>query len=266
MTEVELIQQIIRKYTDDTGHIVQRDRDGGDSLNRLGCFLSVASLESNDDEVRHAVAHIVAALMHNEDEGMQLLGQPARFCRNPTNPTRWCSNYNNTTRDQMQPVEAAWAIRGMQEMARRHFWQRIKRCFFHFSQENDGYDSGLPLIKKFPDAPTPTELGALFRATGYAALRPFLYILDAGLFIDALLSRYTNASSWDRDNQLLPCIIAAQKVWPTFLSRLTRRVYASAPVEARLRHYHSESNGANGIEPLGELMVLAYNKYIKEIV
>ena len=235
---------------------MQADGDGGDSLNRLGCALSC----SINDEL---LSKVLLGLYNNTVLGEEQTGEArGRYCRNPA-PGRWYSNYNNTTRDQMLPVEAGWAINSMTRAARMHFALRLKRGMLHFSSENDGYDSGLPAYKKFPDVPTPVELGVIIRAGHFQLLRPLLYILDLFLILDvAVIRKLTERNLYDTDNQLLPCVIAGVKKFPTFLSRLAAKIYSKTDAPARLRAYHGPDN--NGIVPLGEIMCKAFEK-LKEV-
>lgn len=254
------IERLLLDYTDEREHIVQKDRDGGDSLNRIGAFYSCIAADYFDFTFSYH-----AAMAENERDG--------RYCRNPE-PGRWYSNYDNTTRDQMINLEAAWALLGDTNRARRHFGQRIKRCMFHFSSQNDGYDSGLPLTHKFPDAPTPVELATIIRAGKYWALRPLLYILDWFLVLDCAIVRRLNARNlYDTDNNLLPAVLAALEIYPTFIGKIAKWFYAKSDAETRLLDYHAEGgvydvNGTlidvkNGIAPLGAIMARTFRKKIQ---
>lgn len=235
-----------KRYIDSRLHIVQADGDGGDSLNRLGCYFSCAGMSglSVADMVQYT-----KAMSFNELDG--------RYCRNPS-PGKWYSNYNNTTRDQMITLEAAWAILGSAGRARRHFRQRIKRALFHFSSEDNGYDSGQPLKRKLPDAPTFGELATIIRAGRYGALRPLLHLLDFAILLDVSFFRRGH----DSDNQLLPVVLAALKVYPSIWAGLIKRRYAKTDAITKLMDYHSEEPGHNGIGPLGVIMAATFFKEI----
>lgn len=251
---------IKQKYMDKNCHVVQKDGDGGDSTHNSGAaWACVAAMNGGkltaDERTASAkVDYLVATTVNERGTG--------RYCRNPA-PGRWYSNYNNQTRDAMINLEALWAIIGDVSTARRHYAQRIKRALFHFSHENDGYDSGLPLIRKTPDAPTPVELGLIIRSGRFWLLRPLLYILDLALWLDCAFVRKLNERNlYDYDAKLLPAMLAAQAVYPTFIVELARRAYAKTDAPARLRDYYSEAPGRNGIEPLGELMVETFQAKI----
>jgi len=240
----------ILKYLDKNYHVCQADGDGGDSTHRIG---SISACSTN----KELVDLMTKALIINEE-----YSGVGRFCRNPS-PGRWYSNPNNTTRDQMQAVEAGWIVTNNVEQARRHFKQRLKRFMFHFSHENDGYDSGLPLIKKFPDITGPVESTLIIRGAQFSITRPLLYLLDIAYVLELLIfRRFAPLRDWDWDASFLPMLVAAKKRWPTFWIKIAIKMYAKLPVIERLRHYYSEKNGLNGIEPLGELLVDCYEREI----
>lgn len=252
------------KYIDARAHICQADGDGGDSLNRIGCYFSCADITFADMR-----AYCVMMFYNNKS---------GRFCRNPE-PGRWYSNYNNVTRDQMITLEAAWAILGEQTLARTHFALRIKRFMFHFNTEDNGYDSRegngvlIPLRKTFPDAPSPVELTVIIRAGRYSFLRPLLYLLDIAFIVDVGITRRLNDRNlYDTDVQLLPAVLAGLKVWPTFWMKIAKWIYAKTDAAERLTEYYAEGevyndkgeliDRKNGIAPLGKIMSDAFRTQI----
>ena len=100
----ELTARIRNEYTDEFDHIVQKDRDGGDSLNRLACILFCLYILKKHIPVANHANWVANAIALNEEGGPG----PGRYCRNPK-PGSWWSNYNNTTRDQMVSLLAAFA-------------------------------------------------------------------------------------------------------------------------------------------------------------
>jgi hypothetical protein len=243
---LELIKsEIVTKHLDTNFQIIQADGDGGDSLNRMGVYGACWGFITGESD------DIFEKGLHYNAQGLP----PGRYCRNP-DPAKWYSNMNNVTRDQMLPLESAWAILGMKDRARTHFKARAARLMLHFSHENDGKDAG-PLKRKFPDVPTPTELGLIIRAGRFYYLKWFLYMFDLFLILDVLVFRkLTERNRWDFDNQLLPVVLASLRVYPTGLSEFAALMYAGTDARERLRHYHSLEK--NGIPPLGELMVKAF--------
>lgn len=244
------LNDIVEGYIDNWHQIVQADGDGGDSLNRIGCFESacaVLPLEPGDRLMSNQ-------MLHWAHLGIEQGIEPGRYRRHP-DQDKWSSNINNVTRDQMQPLEAAWALTGNVAHARRHMALRLKRGMLHFSHENDGLDAG-PLKTKMPDLPTGVELGIIIRAVQFKFLFPLLYFFDLFLLLDVLFFRRTDRNIWDMDNQLLPAVLASVKVQPTFISLLAAKEYARTDAAARLTNYYSLVH--NGIPPLGQLMVAAF--------
>lgn len=243
--------EIVSHYMDSHFHVVQKDADGGDSTHNTGATdACLASLGIENPFFQ-------PAMEVNEVDG--------RYCRNPS-PGRWYSNYNNQTRDAMINLEAAWALRKDTARARRHFGKRIKRAMFHFSDENDGYDSGLPLYRKFPDPPTPVELATIIRAGRYWALTPLLLIFDLFLILDcAIFRRINERALYDSDAKLLPCMLAALAVYPTPLVHIAKWFYARSNAIECLLAYYGEAEGRNGIAPLGELMAGTFQIKIQGI-
>ncbi len=237
------------------GVITQADGDQGDTLNRTGVYYSVlTALGLKDDRgcSTYYGCRLDLDLLSGSVDG--------RF-RRGNDATRWFYNEDNVTRDQMVTVEAAMALTDMRFAARAHFWLRARRLFTHFSTQNDGADAG-PLKYKLPDICTPSEFGTLIRATKYKALYFLLPITDLFLLIDVKYSRSLNERSlYDADNQLLPQVLAALNE-PSFMTETVRRAYAVTDAASRLRSYYSELDGRNGIEPLGELAALAFERCV----
>jgi hypothetical protein len=243
------------------GVISQRDGDQGDSLNRTGVYHSVlAALGTETDDMGRSLG-LNADLF-------ALQGSSVGRFRRGNDSTRWFYNENNVTRDQMTTVEAALALTENTQIARKHFWKRAARLFFHFSTQNDGADAG-PLKHKMPDLPTPDEMGNLIRATRYKFLYFLLPLTDLWLLGMVKYGRSLNERSlYDADNQLLPTVLAALDQ-PTFVTEYARRAYAQTDAASRLRSYYSEAEYSdspgkykNGIEPLGELAALAFERAV----
>ena len=263
------IQNLIAKmstYRKD-GVITQADGDKGDTLNRLGVYYSAlyALGALRDDRAQPLSVGLIRSYFSLQ-AGPTII-EFGRF-RRGNSANRWFNNPNNVTRDQMVPVEASMALSRDTELARAHFWKRAKRLFFHFSTQNDGQDAG-PLKYKLPDLCTPSEFGTLIRATRYKLLYFLLPVTDLFLWLDVKYSRSVSERSlYDADNQLLPQVLAALDQ-PTFVTEFVRRTYAQTDAATRLRSYYSESEYAdspgkyrNGIEPLGELAALAFERAI----
>lgn len=255
----------MKKYRTD-GQIVQRDRDKGDSLNRVGVYYSTLlalGATIDDQGIAPPESGLVATLM-NMTEGLPF----GRFRRGLSATERWFNNPDNVTRDQMVPIEAALALANKRHLARAHFWLRARRFFFHFSTQDGGADGG-PLRYKLPDVCTPSEFGTLVRATRYRWLYFVLPFTDLFLLLDVYLARSLNPRSlYDADNQLLPQVLAAIQQ-PTFVTEFVRRAYAQTDAVTRLQDYYAETefqdylgHYQNGIVPLGELTALAFERAV----
>lgn len=267
------VTQLVRmmsEYRSDKGIITQASGDEGDSLNRIGVYYSViGALKVTFDDMYTTPSSGLAWTEFQLTDGLPF----GRFRRGnaklPDGSPRWFNNPDNVTRDQMTTFEAALAINGQTSIARAHFWKRATRLFLHFSTQNDGADGG-PLVRfKFPDLPTMDELGNLIRATRYKILYPFLVLADLKLLFMVKYGRSINERSlYDADNQLLPTVLASLDQ-PTFVTKYVKAAYAKTDAPERLRSYYSEAaypdgGTRNGIEPLGELAVHAFEKLIKQ--
>lgn len=240
----------ILRYVDPYAHIVQKDGDGGDSLNRLGIYETCLKyLQAVHFEKYKDAADFFEEAMEKNSPWL------GRYCRHPA-PGRWFSNVDNTTRDQMITIECAWVLNGKPDW--EHLKLRLKRGLFHFSDENDGYDSGLPLVRKFPDPTSPVELAILIRAFRLWPLYPLLYLFDLFLILEVALIRNLKINHWDFDVKLVPCVIACAHRWPTIFSHIAAALYRRTNADERIRYYFRETDGNNGIRPLGEIEVLAW--------
>jgi hypothetical protein len=236
-------------------------RDGGDGLNRIGVAYScMAALGAQKDDFGDPVRlGLLTTLMRNSMGGPNKLPY-GRFRRHP-DPTRWYYNENNVTRDQMIPVEAALALVEPTDLAVAHMKLRRKRAFFHFSGQNDGADAGPLIVKKWYqiDLLSLSELATLARACRAWYLYPLICLFDLQLLLDVKWGRSASERNlWDSDNQLLPQMLAAIKVYPTPLSALARKIYAGTDAKARLTHYH----GLGEMPELGRLCCLAFDKVV----
>lgn len=231
--------------------------DGGDGLNRIGAaYACMGALGAELDDVNLPLAEGLKNILRHNSVDLP----DGRYRRHP-DPKRWYYNENNVTRDQMVTVESAWATCATPDLARTHMKLRLKRCLFHFSSENDGMDAG-PLIKKFPDPPSLSELGTIIRACRLWYLYPLLPVLDVQLLIDIAWGRSLNERNlWDSDNQLLPQMAAALKVYPTPTSLWARHIYAKTDARDRLINLHVKSD----FPALGELMAYTFDKLVRKL-
>lgn len=256
--DLKQILSVLTKYRDKFGLLVQRDLDAGDSLQRTSSLYALlGALKAEQDDrgksIQEGCTYDLA--LHGVSVG--------RFRRHPDGKLvggryiRWYANPNNVSRDQTIVMEAAMVINKCKDLLSVHLKQRLKRGFLHFNTES--YDDSEPVKKKFPDIPNPIEFALIIRGLDLEFLYPLLYLLDLQLLTDLYFRKGVN----DADNMYLPIMLASLSVYPTLIGKLAKKLYARTNAVECLRNYHSEADGKNGIEPLGELYELAFNTLIK---
>jgi hypothetical protein len=233
------------KYRDKFGLITQANGDGGDTANRVAhYYTALHALNLNDDEDNVAWLGLAHA-------SQKLARDNGRYRRHP-DATKWYSDVDNMTRDQMAPLEAAFAFIGFDATLKKHIKARLKRGLLHFSTRDQG------VSWKLPDLPSPLELAVLIRGLQLQWLYPLLYILDAFMLLETATLNANNV----REGQILLYLAVALKHETTVLSKLALKIIArkQALLTSGLTRYYMEGPSQNGIEPLGELMVLMMRK------
>lgn len=261
MAELKPILSALTKYRDIWGLITQPDMDGGDTSQRTGSeYALLASLQAEQDD---RGKDIRAGFLYDLDK---LRVAEGRYVRHPTAQITirgryipWYANPNNFPRDQSVVIQAAMVLLNTKEELRALVKARAKHWFFHFNTES--YDDSEDINHTYPDIPAPIEFAQFIRGLDLWYLRPLLYILDLQLLSDLFFRSLNDRNKWDSDNMLVPVMLSSLSKWPTCVGKLAKWLYARTDAVTRLQYYHSDMN--NGIEPLGDLYVLAFNRLIK---
>lgn len=243
------------KYRDDWKLITQADKDGGDTANRTGALY--VYLKFLNSEVDDRAKPIKEGLAYDLFE---LEKQSGRFVRH-SDPSRWYSNINNFTRDQSILIQAALVMYDLKHTMFRIFKQRLKRMFFHFNTE-EGDDRPETKKTKWPDPPAPIEFAQFIRGMECKWLYPLLWLLDLQLVIDVLIVRpiTIKQGNKDFDSNYLPILIASLYKGKTMWGLLAKKIYKHTDAPNRIKSYFKEGPGHNGLAPLGEIAVMAFNK------
>lgn len=269
-------------YVDAYALIVQRDSDGGDTLQREGMYAFGKWLRYN----RSTNTAVVEDVPDKDRDPKQVMDRlevkPGIYVRHP-DPKQWYSNPNTTSRDQLVPVFAYCAAHEDYPRLGRLFWASLKRGFFAQNTIRAGANQN---ERKVPD----TLLGHLslfIRAGGYwtAPFYPWLLVTDsvslAGTLLQQIPIHYVTASGKlrfkelrdvDDNNSIIQMLVAAH-FKPTPISWLNRQVYAYTrrpnygntvlgernPVMGALAWYHRAEAGGN--PEMAELYRPLINEY-----
>lgn len=235
----------IQNYRDDWGLITQANRDGGDTASRTGAFYSLIPCE---DRFKKDLLQLQANV-------------PGRYLRHPSGLivgglgrcVPWYSDKDNFTRDQAINLQSALAINGFKPELLAVFKARAKRFFLHFNTKS--YDDAEPVRTTFPDLPSPSEVGQFVRGLQAWYLVPLLWVTDIELLVSVLLANRTaiSKSAGDDVQKLVCTILSADRRYATLFSKLAKKLLDKQNTIYKIKLYFSESNGDNGIEPLGEL-------------
>jgi hypothetical protein len=135
----------------------------------------------------------------------------------------------------------------------------IGRGFLH-QNVHPGTDAP-PEFRKFPDVAHPNHLSVFIRGKGWFWAYPILVAIDC-LFLGDLLLRTVYDQANDADNMLSQQLLYANLKYVTPASWLAIRLYGLTNWRQKLRAYHGPAR--NGIPPLAELIILAYNSIDSE--
>jgi len=245
-TEVLKVNNLINemnKYRGEYKLVVQKDGDGGDTLNRVAHFCGALKiLDSNSSE---PVLQLYLNRICN--------GLPAGRYRRHPDTNKWYSNPDNVTRDQMSPTIAALILNGLTVKLKQHLRLRVRRGLLHFSTQDQVEGKPGAVKHKLPDLPGLPELANIIRGLNIRVLYPLLYVLD--------LATLASVGSDLREGQVILNLAVAESNMSTFVSKWAiKKLKAKETAAMELRYYYRESDGGNGIEPLGELMIMAMNK------
>jgi hypothetical protein len=231
--------------TDEFGLIVQSDKDGGDTPQRVACWALVNKFANTN----YGDKYLEAYLQHCNP-------WPGRYFRHPKGPH---NNINNFTRDQSEILQIAFYMFGRKDLLDQLIKQRAKRLLFHFNTQDE------QVKLKLPDPPSLFELSCWLRFyLGWWAA-PLCNLLDVELVTGVVIARYNKRASWDSDAKLIPQIIFANAVCPTLMAKLARWLYRKRPtlVKTRLYNYFGVPPSLhNGVPALGKALYLCYRKLI----
>lgn len=246
------------------GLITQKDGDPGDCLQRTSSYY----LLLNELGIRNDDRGISRFLGFKRDLDKLYWGF-GRYLRHPGGEynsekkryIRWFANPNNVPRDQMVVTQAALVSYDMKDDMWAIIKARAKNFFLHFNSES--YDDQEEVRVKFPDIPAPIEFAQYIRGMEAWYLYPALLVLDLQLLSDLYFRQMNERNLYDSDNMMLPVILSCLHRYTTPWGLLAKYLYSKTDAVARLRAYHSESDGKNGIEELGIIYEQAFNKLIK---
>lgn len=246
-------------YVDDHNIIVQANKCGGDSAQRMGIYLTLTKLAGSDVDWKGlplSMRYYIAMIMYRVDaEGT--------YARHP-NTSEWFGNPENFSRDQRAMLELAMAVMGDKAELLRSMKKIISRGGFHQNVRHGTDDPDNSW--KVPDFITPGQISTYIRGIftsklAQMATQPILMLLDLGLLVDITL----RADSHDIDNMLATKMLFDYKVNSTVISRFAMRKYVTTDFMEKIAEYHGEGydrygNKKNGIEPFIELFREAYSK------
>lgn len=253
-------------FIDSYAIIVQRDGDGGDSLQREGmyAFGKWLRLQNNGQEVfleipeRRDNAKIIA----------KFEVQPGIYVRHP-DPKKWYSNPDTTSRDQIVPLLAYCAAYSDHPRLWRFFKAVARRGFFMQNIQRAG---DVPKKWKAPDTLL-GHLGLFIRAGGAYTdpLYPLLFVTDSLDLVATLLYQFPlhfeqtakrfrikELRDVDDNNDIIAQLMAVH-FKPTPVSWVNRQLYSMTrrwnygntklgelnPVMGSLAWYHRSENRGN---------------------
>jgi hypothetical protein len=247
--------------------IVQRNGDGGDTLQREGMYAFGKWLRYSQE----SNTVVIADPPERRDPSSvmdRLEVRPGVFVRHP-DPSKWYSNPATVSRDQLVPVFAYCAAYEDYPRLWRLFTTTAQRGFFapNTTRAGAGHKPN-----KMPDTML-GHLGLFIRAGGYWTMPfyPLLFLTDTVDLVGTLLHqipvhweqtnrrlRFTEARDVDDNNTIIQHLMAAH-FKPTPISWANRQIYAfgrrlnngnlylgeNNPVMGALAWYHRAEAGGN---------------------
>lgn len=221
-------------YVDAYALIVQRDGDGGDTLQREGMYAFGKWLRYN-----HSNNTVVINDIPERQDSKKIIDKlevkPGIFVRHP-DPKQWYSNPDTTSRDQLIPLFAYCAAYEDYPRLWRLFKASAKRGFF--AQNTIRAGANHP-ERKMPDTIL-GHVGLFIRGGGYWTMPfyPLLLVTDTvdllGLLIQQIpvhweqtnkRLRFYQPKDVDDNNAIIYHLVAAN-FKPTPISWLTRQLYS----------------------------------------
>lgn len=271
-------------YVDAYSVIVQKDFDGGDSLQREGMYAFGKKLRYDSTDNKVYLTPPASRRIASVDIMDNFEVQPGIYVRHP-DTTMWYSNPDTTSRDQLLPVIAYCAAYEDYPRLWRLFNATLHRGFFAQNSLRIGDDE---TDRKIPD-PMFLNVAQFIRAGGWwtAPLYPLLFVFDSYELVGTLLSalplhfkddhlipRLKNDNDVDDNNIVIQHLMAAAYK-PTPISELNRYLYASLRTEnlgntllgeknhvmGARRWYHRSEYGGHGNPEIAEVYRPLIEKY-----
>lgn len=242
--------------------VVQKDGDSGDSCYRTGLFAFLLKvLEHPQASEYYKIAE------HNLRVSYGIYHRTA-------NPTSWAYNPNNLSRDNASKLMLAVAINN-DNLAQDEFYDqchhrtslaeipmygkllRALNWLIGFHQNVNAGANVNSSSRKIPDLIGIDEISNVIRSRSKWWLYPILCIYDVQ-FLIGLYARKKQV--WDFDSLMAVNLIYALIKYPTPLALLARMLYSKTDYKERIAYNYSDD--MNGMQPLGDLYVLACKKFI----
>lgn len=271
-------------YIDAYSVIVQKDFDGGDSLQREGMYAFGKKLRYNSTDNKIYLSPPASRRIASADVMDNFEVQPGVYVRHPDH-MKWYSNPDTTSRDQLLPVIAYCAAYEDYPRLWRLFKATAQRGFF--AQNTIRIGEGETDVK-LPD-PMHINIAQFIRAGGWwtAPLYPLLFVFDSYELVGTVLAalplhfkddhwipRKKNKNDVDDNNTIIQHLMAAFYK-PTPISELNRYLYSvlrpvnygntllgeKNHVMGALRWYHRSEYGGEGNPEIAELYRPLVEKY-----
>lgn len=187
-------------FRDEFGLIVQRDGDGGDTLQREGMYAFAASFpEAHDhaDMPGHSMMVLGIATSELYKDGILI-----------RNPIRW-NDPNDVSRDQQDAFVIAMGASGNLNFVRAIMKRHLKR----FGKYQNADIANLSTVALY--------LRALNQIISY----PFLFFFDLGLVFSSVQIALDKNPDHVDDNNHLMRLMQAKTRMPTFVSDMAWRLY-----------------------------------------
>jgi hypothetical protein len=256
------LEEIKTNFLDEEGFIVQKDRDGGDSLNRLGHLYSLLFLLGRPEDLQgRPLAEGFRAQL------AKVTVHPGLYRRH-WDKQKWYYNENTTSRDQYTPVVIAAGLLGEKQ---------INTDIIGYLKQNGSYPNTIPNgdppgPPKAPDILLPGNAADLWRGGGdISGLSPFGQFALAELdCAQVYMSRFRalrqvgdGADSGSDDLNLTISLLYGLSQNPTENLYAAAYEYFNAeqkPID-RLRYYFRPSSGA---PPLADVYKVAIEKVLQQ--
>jgi len=249
-----LFKQNLSDYLDDYDLVVQKDKDGGDTANKIG-LLGVASYFLKDVTLKNYVNNSLVKLIVSTE--------PLLMVRNPKPRVFW-SDPNHFSRDQQSAVVLGAALTDRLELVKDLAKAHLKRYgayqnFQLFGKTEDVNGKTTPVKG---DIASPEHLGYYARALNLYVFYPLLYVSDLFMLINSIvivIKSHRDPDDTSNDLNHIAALLFTKVKQPTLLSWLARQVYvrlranAGKDKQSRLQgfapqtaldHYFREETGA----------------------